>query len=456
MNLYDFIAGFQNATTQDAAALMKALSAGYATSPDTQSGGGALRIESLERTMHNLTFTERNLVLWKDIPKAKAFNTVEEYNVINDYGSAGGFWQEGEKPEESSGDYQREVAKVKFVGVSRSVTHPMTLVNAVTEPMNLESINGLRELLFITETGLFWGNASGAAGSEYVEWDGLYNQVTNTYDARNDTLDKELMDKVAVMVTDNYGFPTDMYMSYSALSKFRRVYDTTERYIHPGAENSTTAGYTINQLLTTSGDINLKPSVLINHSRAFALGKKPVPNAASSSKAPNAPTLAVAVNADGTGNFTEGAGDYKYQVTLINRYGESAPCAVQTATLANATDSVTLTITSAASGETPQQAAIYRSNKGGSDLKLVARIPLTTANLNADTVWKDTCDIIAGRETLFLVDLVPDVMRFLQLTPAMRMPLAVIAPAFRFMILMYGVPIVYAPKKAVVIKNVAI
>lgn len=456
MNLYDFIAGYQNATTQDAADLMKALSAGYGTSPSTQSGGGAVRIESLERTMHNLTFTERNLVFWKDIPKAKAFNTIEEYNIISDYGSAGGFWQEGEKPEESSGTYQREVAKVKFVGVSRSVTHPMSLVNAVTEPMNLESINGLRELLFITETGLFWGNASGAAGSEYVEWDGLYNQITNTYDARSDTLNKELMDKVAVKVTDNYGFPTDMYMSYTALSKFRRVYDTTERYIHPGAENAKTAGYTINQLLTTSGDINLKPSVLINNSKAFAIGMKPAPSAASSTSAPGAPTVTATVNADGTGNFSEGTGNYKYQVTLINRYGESAPCAVQTAAVGNLDDSVTLAITSSASGEAPQQAAVYRSNKGGSDLKLVARIPLTTAGLSATTSWKDTCDIIAGRETLFLVDLVPDVMRFLQLTPAMRMPLAVIAPALRFMILMYGVPVVYAPKKSIVIKNVSV
>lgn len=454
-NLYDLLkqVGLGSNPSADVQAIAKALSSGYATSPSGQIGGGALRIESLENTMHTLTFTEKHLVLWKDIPKDKAYSTVEEYNVLNDYGQNAGFWLEGEKPEESTGDYQRKVAFVKFVGTARSVTHPMTLVNATQDPLNIETLSGVREVLKHVESGLFWGNADSATGvGNYVEWDGLYNQIANVYDAYGKTFDKELMDEIGVKVTENFGLPTDMYMSFKALSKFRRIYDNVERMIHPGSENNATAGITINKLLTAVGDINLKPSVLINS--GFALGQKPAPTASTSPKAPGAPTLTASVVASASSTvFQEGAGSYTYKVTLINRFGESAP-ATAVAAVVNANDEVTLTITNAASGEAPEQAAIYRSNVDGSDCRLVARIPLDTNALGGTTTWVDDNKIVAGTEVLFLIDNTPDVWRFKALSPMVRMQLAQIAPAIRFMLLMYGVPILYAPKKAVVVTNV--
>ena len=47
-----------------------------------------------------------------------------------------------------------------------------------------------------------------------------------------------------------------------------------------------------------------------------------------------------------------------------------------------------------------------------------------------------------------------EVIEFSQLAPLMKMDLAVLSPAFRFMILLYGTPLLYAPKKMVRFINI--
>ena len=63
---------------------------------------------------------------------------------------------------------------------------------------------------------------------------------------------------------------------------------------------------------------------------------------------------------------------------------------------------------------------------------------------------------IAGCEESFLIDSSEDVWSFKQLAPLMKMDLAVLSPATRFMLLLYGTPILYAPKKMVTFKNIGI
>ena len=47
-----------------------------------------------------------------------------------------------------------------------------------------------------------------------------------------------------------------------------------------------------------------------------------------------------------------------------------------------------------------------------------------------------------------------EVVEFAQLAPLMKMDLAVLSPAFRFMVLLYGTPFLYAPKKMVRFINI--
>ena len=47
-----------------------------------------------------------------------------------------------------------------------------------------------------------------------------------------------------------------------------------------------------------------------------------------------------------------------------------------------------------------------------------------------------------------------EVIEFAQLAPLMKMDLALLSPAYRFMILLYGTPLLYAPRKMVRIINI--
>ena len=73
---------------------------------------------------------------------------------------------------------------------------------------------------------------------------------------------------------------------------------------------------------------------------------------------------------------------------------------------------------------------------------------LITPNTKEDTDYV--------HEEAFLIDSGEDVWSFKQLAPLMKMDLAVLSPATRFMLLLYGTPILYAPKKMVTFKNIGL
>ena len=124
-----FHAGMQSAETVDQ--LNKALAAeqitGRETADLTTASGAPLKVESLEKTLKHLTFRESDIRLWKDLPKKPAYNTVEEYNQQTSYGANRGGWnREGELPEEEDSVFVRRAQLVKYLGVTKSVTHQMT------------------------------------------------------------------------------------------------------------------------------------------------------------------------------------------------------------------------------------------------------------------------------------------------------------------------------------------
>jgi len=152
------INGFGLGSLQDVQSINKALegvggngiSAGYGfQGPTDQTGGGALRVESLDSSLKVITFTDKHINFWKDIPKSPAYSTVEEYNQLTTYGTqTGGFVSEGELPYATQSDYVRKAALVKFVGTTRSVSHPMTLVRTmVPDVIAQENSNGIMWML---------------------------------------------------------------------------------------------------------------------------------------------------------------------------------------------------------------------------------------------------------------------------------------------------------------------
>jgi hypothetical protein len=64
-------------------------------------------------------------------------------------------------------------------------------------------------------------------------------------------------------------------------------------------------------------------------------------------------------------------------------------------------------------------------------------------------IVRDRNRYLPGTQDSLLLQADTDVIEFKQLAPLMKMPLAKLSPADRFMVLLYGTPIVYAPSKMV-------
>jgi hypothetical protein len=139
--------GFGQSSLAELEELNKALGTGEtgeAYGDGSYSSMTAIRPQSLEGTLKVVTAQEQHIKFWKAISKKQAFNTVEEFNVLDSLGSnSSPFFTEGGLPNEEDSNYIRQSQMVKFLGTTRVITHPATLVrNTVGDMIARETTNG--------------------------------------------------------------------------------------------------------------------------------------------------------------------------------------------------------------------------------------------------------------------------------------------------------------------------
>lgn len=458
-------------TQAEVDALNKALETGYGIGPN-QTGGAALRVESLEASLKVLTYTASHIKFWKKIPKSPAYSTVEEYNQQTNYGGQATPWvQEGELPQASDSSYVRRTQLVKFLGTVREVTHQASLVHpAHGNLIALENQNGIMYLLEQVEKFLFTGDSSLAFDGEAEQWDGLDSLIdsSSVLDLAGSSLQEADFEEAANIIIENYGFPTDCFLGTRVMSDLVKTLYPRQRIQMPAPVNGK-IGLTVSTVATQGGDIELNPNVFVK--------KTPTaPSAATSANAPATPaSIASVLNAGVTnGDHAKGAPtgttNVAYVVTAANRFGESAPTAVQGAVVAMTEANkvlgrtFTLTVTNAAVvGAFPTEyVKIYRSKASlsttvptsMSDYYLIAQVPVSSQAAAGATVVEDVNLTLPGTSTAYLGELTPSVLTFRQLMPMMKMDLAVLSPAYRWMIMLYGTPILFAPKKWIRLTNI--
>jgi hypothetical protein len=465
------MSGFGAGTDADIAELSKALEAGYQTGAG-KTGGSALRVESLEASLKVLTYTSSHIKFWKKIPKSPAYSTVEEYNQLINYGgSQNPFVQEGELPQATDTSYARRVQLVKFLGTTREVTHQASLVHpAHGDLIALENQSGILWLLERVEQNLFSGDSSLSFDGEAEQWDGLDALIdaSAVLDLEGNSIQEADMEEAANEIVENYGFPTDMFLGTRTMSDLVKTFYPRERISLPAPQNGQ-IGNTIQTISTQAGVLEFNPDVFIRQNAT-------PPSAATSPNAPAAPQQIADPTLTGTdGDHNKGAptGEtaFNYVATANNRFGESAPSPVQAAPVdvtqaeKDAGDHVVVTVKNAASiGAFPTEyIRIYRSSAileltvvpaDLSSYSLVAQVPAALQGAAADTVWNDVNLTLPFTSVAYLGELTPSVVTFRQLMPMMKMDLAVLSPAYRWMILLYGTPILFAPKKWIRMINI--
>jgi hypothetical protein len=472
-----------NTTQEQLNELSKALEAGDITGRETtdltSASGAPLKVESLDRTLKLITFKESDIVLWKKIPKLPAYNTVEEYNQLASYGAdRGGFITEGELPVEEDSTYIRRAQLVKFMGVTKSVTHPMTLVNTmIGDVIAREAKNGAMFILRKLNKALTGAN------SRLVpqEFNGLYAQhqdndsysTPNDYytnssvvDLRGSYLKEGHIETAANTIIENFGQPTEMFAPPKVLSDFVKNF-YGNKFIAPNTSALTDGvmGQRVQAFESQFGRIGLNYDIFMN-----PRPRKTTASGADSPSSPAAPTAggapAAAVGSDGLGVWgTTDAGDYFYAVSAVNRFGESALTVLGTAVTVVSGGAVDLQFSATGGPNATSSFVIYRSNEGAASAAAATFYPLfevSTAEVAAGydgaaaTKVRDRNRIMPGTYQAFLIQNDDEVHAFRQLAPMMKMDLALISTAYRFMVLLYGTPLLFAPKKMVRFINIGL
>ena len=492
INLTDYAQGgldnqvlFDSSSQASVEELNKALEAleitGRDTADLTTASGAPLKVESLEKNLTITTFKESDIRFWKRIEKVPAYNTVEEYNQLQSYGNdTGGFTAEGELPEEEDSIYVRRAELVKFLGITKAVTHPMQLVTThIGDVIQRETQNGIAWILRKADKSLFNANASlipqefnGFLTQHYVNGgyatlDSYYENNEIVVDMRGKALSESDITNGSEAIMRNYGHADLLMAPPVVLTDFVNRF-LTMKLISPNTPQVTAGvmGQVVQKFASQYGEIDLDYDLFM-----MRPGSKLTTTPASTSKCPAAIVPDIAnplVNAADVNTKFVAAdlGDYYYGVAANNRYGQGAVTAMSAAVL-NITAAHCGAVKFADGGGAYPATSytIYRSKKNPTGaitatlLYPLFTIPAATfaaAGYDggaAGIAW-DRNRILPGTEEAFLAQGDSEVMLFKQLAPIMKMDLAILSPAKRWMVLMYGTPILKAPRKLLRFVNV--
>jgi hypothetical protein len=459
------LTGFGVSNAAEVAELQKALSVGseYATDlPNTFSGGAALAVEDLDRTLKLVTHNMEHLKLWKDIKKEKQTQTVHEFNVQNSYGQeVSPFFQMGSNPQATDAGYNRDVAIVKYLGVQGQVQHNLTLIQAAHGPVVAREVkNKTVELLSRNERAMFDADSSVNA----LEYDGVDAQIASKesltkykstafvgynaagaadsviIDRRGAVLDEQACEEACLIAVNNMGYPMDMYLSTDIHSNFSRAFYAKAR-IRPG--DSTAAGYRVPSFDGTL-DFRFKGNLFNRPRRA------PLATAVSAS---NAPTLAnTASPADAASKFAAAdAGTYGWKISAVYADGETLPSSEITESVA-AGDKVTTEITFSGA---PKYFNVFRSALAGngSGWEFIGRIAASTSGAAHNIDFNER---LPGLGSAYLLMNDPDVLVFRQLGSMIKYDLAVTDTSYKWLQLLYGMIVMPAVRKNVIVKNIGL
>jgi len=472
---------FDFSTPEDLAYLSKAMEAGSITGRETANlttaSAAPLKFESLEKNLKTVTFKETDIVFWKRLPKTPAFNTVEEYNQLSSYGNLrGGFNNEGELPENEDSVYIRRSQLVKFLGVTREVTHPAMLVSVQAGPLiQRETKNGMMWILRAANKALTFGDSALVP----QEFNGFYAQHKSQFatiqdylsssvviDLRGESMTEGYLEDGANIIAENYGDPDLIMGPPRILSDFTKNF-YGNKFIPLGMPNTISGtvevGQDVSAFRTPFGRLEIGYDKFMYTDPPRTTTSSPT----HPTKAPNTPitgSLAIIASAPNT-KFGDSAGDYFYAVSAKNRYGESALLSLNGTLQAVATTDAVNLIFSSGGGSYPATCfVIYRSKKNpGTSLANTKFYPLFTVSVDekaagydgaAAGIVRDNNNFLPDTNQCLMTESSDEVLGFKQLAPLQKMDLAVLSPSQRFMILLYGTPQLFAPLKFVRFINV--
>jgi hypothetical protein len=468
------------ASATDVSELNKALTAGAdINAPAVAAGEGfPLRVESLDATLFNVTYRASDVKFWKALYKDSAYNTVEEFNQLLGYGSGvASFMAEGELPTEDDSTYRRNYTRIKFMGVTRRVTHVMSLLKAAHgDVVARETVNGTLFLLRQLERSLFDGDEDLVG----IQFDGLEKTLVHSFgnvrqadgqysgyatdnviDMRGAPLSEDhIADMTERLISEpNYGAPSDLWLPPAPMKDLSKILYPKERYDLPAPKNGL-AGIAIKGIATPFGDISLNSDIFIPTSglpAVGAIGGGAIPGVPSWQSDPAARAFNNANPGEVAFFTTSEVGVYEYRVVACNRHGKTAPVDAAAAATVTATDNVvdfTIRDSSFGGANAATYYEVYRTVAGAdiSTARLIFKIPVQPGS--EDTARTDMNRFLPGTNKAYMLTQTSDVIKIKQLAPFTKIPLATIDTSIRWMQVLYLALQIMAPNKNGIYTNI--
>lgn len=417
-------------------ALTKALTAGYGSDPAQFTGGSALRIQSLDKTMKSTIQENQHFRLFNALAKSGAGATVDEWT---EQSGVGGFLGGSTNTEtgtiaQAQGDYKRRVALVKYLMTRAEVSVVVTLGNNLASAKAVEARNAALRLLTDAEYLSFCGDSAVVP----TEFDGIFAQIEagvadgsvdggNIVDAGGQAITSvnSFNDAAAQIARrGNFGTPTHFFCSLDVQADMDTALDPAFRVpVDNAVDGGVRLGAPVVGIRTSHGNIASMPDVFIPDGDDLRPFQVAYPAIAAANVGLQ-PTVAIAAASDTASKFAAGhAGNYYWMVTGVNAAGQSTGV-VTAQTAITAGQKATLTITASAGGQETGY-AIYRSRKNGTnaptDLRLVKRIP----KAGGTTVFVDRNEDIPGTSKATILNMArgADAIAWRQLLPMMEFQL---------------------------------
>lgn len=438
--------------------ISKTLTTGYEINPGEQEGGAVLRREFLDDQIATLTWTEGDLDFFRDVTRRPSESTVAQYDVYLRHGRVGHsrFVREIGIAPISDPNIKKKRVNMKFVSDTKQMSLASGLVNNIADPARILTDDAIAVVAKSIEWASFYGDgdlSDNIDADSGVEFNGLAKLIDkhNVIDAKGAPLTEELLNRAAVTIGKGYGTATDAYMPIGVQADFINGYLNRQTQLVRDNGDNVNVGFKIQGFNSARGFIKLHGSTVMENDNILDESMIPMPTA------PREATVTLATETGKKGKFRPDFDlkAHSYKVVVHSDEAESAPSEVKTATVANATDGIRVTVkVSGMYQQRPQFVSIYRQGEETQLFYLIARVPMSKATEDGTIEFLDVNDTIPETADIFVGEMTPNVVHLFELLPMMRLPLAQMNATVTFSVLWYGALALRAPKKWVRVKNV--
>jgi len=414
------------------------------------------------------------IVLWNDLQKTPARQTIMEYNRLRRRGQGmQPFFAEGAAPGNTATTWDKQFVRVTYLGRRGEVSDVANQIglNGYVNQAALAVERKMRteDLLLAAEASLF--NAD--ADINPLAFNGLIKQIKS---GGGYNVDKggaavsfgDIMDYInTVASNENYtGKPTVVYADLETFGKLaKEAQESPTNYIFRQGVNGNGNNTQMDFGIAAIRFFNPRGGGFLELKAAPRLKWAINPPTAAEGTVGTAVTVAVQPVDDGalsgTSQWLVGdAGTYYYKVVPVYKNGQGAAITTS-AVVIGAADKIKIEMNDASAQSNTDNPLYYydvfRSSKDGAatTAKRIAQVAVNTdgaasgtriVDLNA-TKYNSSrliiCDPYAGRK-----------MAYGELLPVMLRPLAQTSTTVPFLVQMYGSPVVYVPEQAAVIENI--